>query len=114
VNPSFLPLSYLLFYNTALLHDLFPLSNLQQIEKNVDGRSSLLPCAAPADPYPSFWKQSTLWITRTSLSHLAGSGRALAVVQRSSEVRRRPPPSRPHRRFLTGNLTLGEILFLFF
>jgi hypothetical protein len=114
VNPSFLPLSYLLPYDTALLPDLFPSSNLQQIEKNIDGRSSLPPCAAPAGPYPSFWKQSTPWITRTSSPHLTGSRRALAVVRRSSEVRRRPPPSRPCRRLLTGDLTLREILFLFF
>jgi hypothetical protein len=39
---------------------------------------------------------------------------ALAVVRRSSEVCHRPPPSRPRRRLLTGDLTLGEILFLFF
>jgi hypothetical protein len=114
VNPSFLPLSYLLPYDTALLPNLFPLSNLQQIEKNINGRCSLPPYAAPADPYPSFWKQSTPWITRTSSPHLAGSCCALAVVRRSSEVRRRPPPSHPRRRLLTGDLTLGEILFLFF
>jgi hypothetical protein len=28
VNPSFIPLSYLLSYNTALLPELFPSSNL--------------------------------------------------------------------------------------
>jgi hypothetical protein len=114
VNPSFLPLSYLLPYDTTLLPDLFPSSNLQQIKKNIDGRSSLPSCAVPADPYPSFWKQSTPWITRMSSPNLAGSHRALAIVRRSSKVRRRPPPSCPHRRLLTGGLTLGEILFLFF
>jgi hypothetical protein len=89
VNPSFLPLSYLLPYDTALLPDLFTSSSLQQIEKNIDGRSSLPPCAAPADPYPSFRKQSTPWITRMSSPHLVGSRRALAVVRRSSKVHHR-------------------------
>jgi hypothetical protein len=93
-----------------------PLSCLifQQFDACVHGRSTPALETFPAAPVPRYRMFPSSLTKFPSSPRSPEARRALAVVQRSSEFCRRPPPSHPRQRLLTGDLTLGEILFLFF
>jgi hypothetical protein len=87
-RPQSLPLAQ------APLPDLFPSSSLQEIEKNIDGRSPLPPYAAPVILFSFFWKQSSPPSSPSGLPRRGGHRRVLSVVKGSPETRRSSAPVR--------------------
>jgi hypothetical protein len=110
VSPSPPSLFYLIHLAQVPLPDLFPSSSLQEIKKNINGRSPLPPYAAPVILFSFLGKQSSPPSSPSGFPRRGGHRRVLSAIQGSPETRRSSAPVHPRRNFspATVTLTLAE------
>jgi hypothetical protein len=94
VSPSPHPLLYLLPHLLALLPDLFPSPNQQQIDVLIDDQSALPPCATPAASLVPLWKRSSTPTLHADSPWPPAPRPSNTVDQKPPEHRRRSTPVR--------------------